>query len=197
MLYFANVSGSLVREAMAAGQLGQIVTPAEGRQPVPGAVWVADNSAFAGRYPGDEGYLRWLAGRQHLDACRFATAPDVLGDAAATLERSRPMLRRIRALVPVAYIGQDGAQPWQLPWQAFDALFIGGSTEWKLSPDAVRLVTVAKRRGLWVHMGRVNSVKRLRYAHSIGCDSVDGTYLTYGPDVNLPRLLRFLAPYAA
>ena len=26
----------------------------------------------------------------------------------------------------------------------------------------------------------------------IGCDSVDGTYLTFGPDVNLPRLLDWL-----
>ncbi len=28
-----------------------------------------------------------------------------------------------------------------------------------------------------------------RYAAAIGCDSADGTYLTFGPDVNLPRLL--------
>lgn len=26
----------------------------------------------------------------------------------------------------------------------------------------------------------------------MGCDSVDGTYLTFGPDVNLPRLLGWL-----
>ena len=30
-------------------------------------------------------------------------------------------------------------------------------------------------RGKWVHMGRVNSTRRIRYAASIGCDSVDGT----------------------
>jgi hypothetical protein len=36
-------------------------------------------------------------------------------------------------------------------------------------------------------------LKRLRYAASIGCHSVDGTFLAYGPDRNLPTLLRWLA----
>jgi hypothetical protein len=34
----------------------------------------------------------------------------------------------------------------------------------------------------------VNSEKRYRYAEAIGCHSVDGTYLTYGPDKNFPNL---------
>jgi hypothetical protein len=38
-------------------------------------------------------------------------------------------------------------------------------------------------------MGRVNSLRRHRYAAAIGCDSADGTYLTRGPDENLPKLL--------
>ena len=42
-------------------------------------------------------------------------------------------------------------------------------------------------------MGRVNSLKRLRYADAIGCDSADGTYLTYGPGHRTcPRLLAWL-----
>lgn len=38
-------------------------------------------------------------------------------------------------------------------------------------------------------MGRVNSERRYRYALAIGCDSADGTYLTFGPDQNLPDVL--------
>lgn len=41
-------------------------------------------------------------------------------------------------------------------------------------------------------MGRVNSRTRLGIAEWFGCDSADGTYLAYGPDKNLPRLLRWL-----
>lgn len=43
-----------------------------------------------------------------------------------------------------------------------------------------------------MHMGRVNSERRLRYADAIGCDSADGTYLAFGPDVNLPDVLAWL-----
>jgi hypothetical protein len=50
----------------------------------------------------------------------------------------------------------------------------------------------AKAHGKHVHMGRVNSERRFKYAASIGCDSCDGTFLTYGPDVNLPRLMAWL-----
>ena len=38
-------------------------------------------------------------------------------------------------------------------------------------------------------MGRVNSARRFAIAELMGCNSVDGTYLTYGPDTNLPDVL--------
>lgn len=41
-------------------------------------------------------------------------------------------------------------------------------------------------------MGRVNSRSRLKIAEWFGCDSADGTYLAYGPDKNLPKLLKWL-----
>jgi hypothetical protein len=178
---------------MRAGCLGQIVTPAEGKQPVDGAEWIADNSVFSGKYPGDEQYLAWLTGLPHKDRCRFAVAPDVVGDAGATLARSRPMLGPIRALgLPVAYVAQNGATVETLPWDEFDALFIGGDTDWKLGPEARVLIAEARRRGKWAHMGRVNSMARLQRAADSGCDSADGTYLAFGPDVNLPKVLAWV-----
>ena len=68
-----------------------------------------------------------------------------------------------------------------------------GTTGWKLGPAAGRLAQQARQHGLWVHMGRVNSLRRLRYAHSIGCHSADGTCLAFCPDLHLPRLLAWLA----
>jgi hypothetical protein len=41
-------------------------------------------------------------------------------------------------------------------------------------------------------MGRVNSWKRIKYADTIGCDSVDGTFVAFGPDVNLPKVKAWL-----
>jgi hypothetical protein len=41
-------------------------------------------------------------------------------------------------------------------------------------------------------VGRVNSRARLRWAATTGVDSVDGTYLRYGPDRNWPHLRAWL-----
>ncbi|MBN1173178.1 MAG: hypothetical protein JXA67_13475 [Micromonosporaceae bacterium] len=98
MRYFATASGPRVIEATDAGLLGMIASPAAGNRVRPGWHWCADNNRSTGKYPGDGGYLRWLA--RHADRaerCAFATAPDVVADAPATLARSRPMLERIRA----------------------------------------------------------------------------------------------------
>lgn len=190
MEYLANASSRRVRDAMTTGQLAQICTPNEGRTPLPGVTWAADNGCFSTHYVGDTAWIEWLARHaEHATRCLFATAPDVVGDAAATLERSAPHLPAIRQLgYPAALVAQDGLEELAVPWDDFDVLFIGGTTEWKLGAAAADLVRQAKDRGKWVHMGRVNSHRRWSYAEHIGCDSVDGTFLAFGPDTNLPRL---------
>lgn len=186
---------------MSAGLLGMITTPAQGNSVPSGAVWCADNGlgpgdggkAGQGQLPDPEWY-DWAASRPWpLENCRFAVAPDVVGDAAATIARSRPWLRALRSLgYPAAFVGQDGLESLPVPWDTFDVFFVGGSTEWKLGEQAYRLVREARKRGKWVHFGRVNTRNRLEYAHWIGCDSADGTTLSRGPDRNLAPLLRWL-----
>jgi hypothetical protein len=101
--------------------------------------------------------------------------------------------RTDRALgYPAALVAQDGLEDLAVPWRDMDAMFIGGTTSWKLGPAAAGLAAQARRRGLWVHLGQVNSLRRMRYAQAIGCHSVDGTFLAFGPDRNLPTLLRWL-----
>jgi hypothetical protein len=192
--YFATASGPRVRDAMRAGLLGQIVTPAAGNRVMLGVDWCADNAVFANRYPGDDTYLAWLDARSWAaHRCAFAVAPDVVADAAATLRRSAPMLPRLRAAgYRAALAAQNGLEHLPVPWDEFDALFLGGDTAWKLGPHARRLTAEAKALGKWVHIGRVNSRRRLQIAAHMGCDSADGTYLAHAPDQNLPRLLDWL-----
>lgn len=179
---------------MREGVLGFIDTPRQGNVKPDDVIWCADNGCYGKGYPGDEKWLSWLVKRGPAN-CRFATAPDVVGDAVATLERSVPLLPEVRSRgYPAALVGQDGLEDLDIPWDEFDAFFIGGSTDWKLGEAAKVLAGEAKSRGKWVHMGRVNSNKRFKYAKSIGCDSVDGTFLTFGPKVNLPKLLAWLDP---
>lgn len=194
MLYLANPT-RLAMPYMQSGALGFIDTPAQGNIRPQGVTWCADNGCFGKGYPGDERWLKWLEKHSgNADRCLFATAPDVVGDAKATLIRSLPHLASIRRLgYRSALVAQDGMDEVGIPWDEFDALFIGGSTEFKLSDVSKELVAEANARGKHTHLGRVNSRKRMRLAHSWGCDSVDGTYLVFGPEKNLPKLLGWLA----
>jgi hypothetical protein len=159
-----------------------MVTPRMRQLPPEGQPWAADNGRFASPEDyTDASFLAWLE-RMPVDRCLFATAPDVVADAAATLELSAPMLPRIAKLgYRPALVAQDGLEDLAVPWAEFDALFIGGTTAWKVGDAAAALAIEAKRRGKWVHMGRVNSLRRMRYAESIGCDSADGTLLRFDP----------------
>lgn len=140
-----------------------------------GIPWAADNDCFQ-RLDADA-YRRMLAAIWGLKGCRFVTAPDVVGDWRQTRARFEEWYDELNAcLQPIAYVAQDGQPINDVPWQRIDALFIGGTTAYKLSGEAERLGRHAKTSaGLWLHMGRVNSRKRFDYARAIGCDSVDGT----------------------
>lgn len=164
-----------------------------GTQHPDGAVWAADNGCFSGAWREDR-WLRWLDRMRDTPGCLFAVAPDVLCDAAATARRAAPYFERMRQLgYRVAFVLQNGQEDRPMPWDSIDAVFIGGDTPWKLSRHAARLTYEAKDRGLYVHMGRANSAKRLRRAAELGCDSADGTFLRWGkPGENLPRLLDML-----
>lgn len=149
MIYFANASSPSVRAAMHRGQVGMMCTPAEGRDPADYPIWAADNGCFGKGYPGDKGYLAWLRKHApHARRCRFATAPDVVGDAAATILRSHPFFAPIRALgYPVALVAQDGISATEVPWSEFDVLFLGGTDLFKLGPEARLIAGEARKRG--------------------------------------------------
>lgn len=189
MIYLATASGADVVEAMRGRRLGQMVTPDAGNRVEDGTTWALDNGCYGSRWTPQ----RWSATLDRHAAtpgCLWAVVPDVVGDADATDRLwarwwSAPMRRGYRA----AYVAQDGCR--YIPAGA-RAVFIGGTTEWKLGPEARQVAAVAKRLGLWLHMGRVNSLRRMRYAHALGCDSVDGTYLAYGPRRNLPTALGWM-----
>lgn len=202
MLYLATPSGPDVRAAMSAGLLGCMTTPAQGNRIPDGAMYACDNSKFGAdgkgkHWPGLDEWRAWLTRtvtRYGADRCLWALAPDVPFDAVATLAESLPELAFIRSLdVPAAFAAQDGCEHGLIPWDAFDVLFLAGSTEWKTGSIAARLAAEATGRGKTVHMGRVNSRKRLRLAHEFGCATADGTYIAFGPDTNLPATLAWSA----
>lgn len=171
-----------------------ILTPNMGNRLPENVLWAADTGCYS---QGDKfslgRYLSWLKARAAAaNRCLFATAPDVVGDAEATWKRSKDVLPEIRHLgFKAALVAQDGFE-WP-DFDTFDALFIGGTTDWKLSVEVQRIIDRAREGGKWVHMGRVNSEKRYRMARLAGCDSVDGTYIAFGPDINGPKVRAWTA----
>jgi hypothetical protein len=144
-----------------------------------GIAWAADNDCFQGLDP--VAWEKMLDRITGLEGCLWATVPDKVGDAVETarmFEKWAPALERRG--IPVALVAQDGLEDltdWLArTWHRIDALFIGGTTEWKLGPEARALVREAQARGKWVHVGRVNTLRRLDYCRDVlEADSVDGS----------------------
>jgi hypothetical protein len=176
ILYLAATSSSLQGRHK---NLGVMVGPRTGglRPIAEGRFWAGDNDAF--KKFDKRKFLKHLDRMQeHSDKCLFFAAPDVVGDSKLTLERFGGWADIIKQHgYKVAYVAQDGAELQGIP--KCDAVFIGGSTEWKISEGSVLVMQRAKIRGLWVHVGRVNSLKRCLWAYHHGADSVDGTHLSF------------------
>ena len=147
-----------------------------------GRPWAADNDCFQGLDA--QAYRRML---QTIPAGGlFVTVPDVVGDHRATARRWARWSGYVRRLGHrPAFVLQDGCDRWsQVPDDA-NAVFIGGTTGYKLSATAAELVGEANACGMWTHMGRVNTRRRIRYAKSIGCKSVDGTAFAKFTDAHI------------
>jgi len=156
-------------------------------------IWAADNACFSTNQWDSTRWLRWLESKQDPETALFATIPDVVADHEATLAKWPTWSKRVKDLgYKTAFILQNGATTTNVPWDECDAVFIGGDTSWKLGQQACSLVAEAKRRKLWVHMGRVNSRRRLEIAEMWRCDSVDGTYLAFAPNTNTPKLVEMM-----
>jgi len=153
-----------------------------------GIPWAADNDAYLAW--NERRYEAMLSRIARLDGCLFVVAPDVVAHCWWTTALFHQLLPRIAETGhPPAFVIQNGQPASDVPWDAIGCLFVGGTTEYKLSADAERLGREAKRRGLWLHIGRVNSRKRYDYARAVGADSIDGTTYSMYRDTYLPRAL--------
>jgi hypothetical protein len=147
--------------------------------------WAMDNGAFGGFDPG--AYLRMIYAYRRREGCLFVTVPDVVADAAATLELWKFWSPIVRAVGRApAFVAQNGLTAERVPWDEFGTLFIGGDNAFKEGEMARSLCAYAKARGLWVHWGRVNGRRRYELAMKAGADSIDGSGFSMFPDTNIP-----------
>lgn len=103
----------------------------------------------------------------------FVCLPDIVGDARRTLDLFDAFLEETEGL-PRALVLQDGIGRHRINFSKVDAVFIGGSDEFKISTEAFNAAKAAKMLDKWVHVGRVNTAKRVM--DWIGkADSLDGS----------------------
>ena len=153
-------------------------------------VWACDNDCFNAFQP--DRYVRMLAAVRDVRGCKFVALPDVVTDWESTRRLFAEWLPVVRAYtLPAAIVLQDGCVATDVPWNEAAAIFIGGSTEFKLSTTTASIAGSGRARGKWVHMGRVNSAIRFHYATSIGCHSIDGSTFSWFPREGERRLRKW------
>jgi len=159
--------------------VGQLLTPLTRFKFREGVEWAAlDNGAFAGL---DVAAFLALLEREKArkDFFKFVAVPDVPFSARRTLELfERWSVRPELSGWNLAFVAQDGQEDLPLPWDDVKAVFVGGSTGWKIGGHAAAIIKAAKALGLWVHVGRVNTPARFEYFEDLGADSIDGTGLS-------------------
>lgn len=175
------------------GRLGLLISPGGWRKPPSWMPYALDNGAFSAwvnRKEWDEGAFMDLLelSRRHFHPL-WVVVPDVVSDRAATLrswEKWAPRILEVEPHVQLAFAVQDGMEPSDVPEDAA-VVFVGGTTEWKWRN--LRLWTENFPR---VHVGRVNSERKLWQCHDAGAESCDGTGWMRGGESRIEELERFL-----
>lgn len=157
-------------------EVGQLLTPLT-RYTLrdPDGPWAIDNGAYA---EFDPRRFNALLGREshHKAKCLFVTVPDVVGSARRTLEVFEHWDPQLGGW-PLALACQDGQEDLPIPWDRIAAVFIGGSTRWKLSEHAAHIIKAAQALGKHTHVGRVNDPARWKHFEELGVLTGDGTGL--------------------
>jgi hypothetical protein len=114
--------------------------------------------------------------------CKWFAMPDVVGSHTDTIHNFNVYVKKLsKHFIPkpdfskkAAFVIQDGCNWRSIPWHQIKAVFLGGTTKFKMSRTAWVILEEAKKKGKWVHVGRVNTPPRITYFHGIA-DSIDGT----------------------
>lgn len=156
-----------------------------------GLPYALDNGAWSaytqGRPFDDKAFVKAL-GKMGAGA-DWTVLPDIVAGGTASLEMSLHWMRRVlddtrRCLLAVQDgMGAEDVRPFL---GARVGIFVGGSTAWKIG-TAEAWGALGREVGCWVHVGRVNTAKRIRLCARAGAHSFDGTSTTRWAK-NTPRL---------
>lgn len=146
-----------------------------------GFPYAIDNGAWTYHQKGvpfDDERFRKLVRRMGANA-DFIVVPDIVGGGLASLRLSARWLNELHVtkrplLIPV----QEGMEAGDVrPFLGSDVgIFVGGiDADWKEQTSIRVWGPLAREVGCYLHVGRVNSVRRIRICQDAGASSFDGT----------------------
>ena len=107
----------------------------------------------------------------------WTTLPDIVAGGHASLQLSLRWMQRVLNESPYALLAvQDGLTPDDVvPFLGKRVgIFVGGSTAWK-EATLSQWGALGRQIGCWIHVGRVNSARRIRLCAMAGVTSFDGS----------------------
>ena len=177
--------------------LGMILSPMSWRNPF--CHFACDNDVFNAFNKGilwneEMNYkymsmLEKLNNEQTRNLLLWVLSPDAVGDWESTIKLAKKYVPLLQSKgLPVAIALQDGCKFDEALAFSPDCVFVAGSTEWKLK-NIKSVCNYFKPHGISVHVGRVNTRRRLIHCKSSGADSADGTVLNRFRNKNI-RMIR-------
>lgn len=152
-------------------------------------VFGIDNGGFTGAKI--EGFTKLIKNQfEFRDQCLFAAVPDKIADHKESLSMWNDY-QHIADGYKKAFVVQDGFD--EFPSNA-DAMFLGGSTEFKDSAESDGIVKFALNNDMHVHIGRVNTIERFYHFHELGAHTCDGSGISMY-DHMLEKLYRLFKIY--
>lgn len=179
LIAYASRTGTKRNLAGLRGAGWRLLVSATGILRHEGFQYALDNgawTAFQKGVPFDEQKFAAALRKMGKDA-DWTAIPDIVAGGKASLELSLRWMRHVldeceRGLL-VVQNGMTIADVESIIGPRV-GIFVGGDTAWKMSTMA-QWCELARAKGAWCHIGRVNSPKRIRSCQIAGATSFDGT----------------------
>ncbi|MBC7198302.1 MAG: hypothetical protein H5U32_03535 [Pseudomonas balearica] len=182
MVSYASRTGTRRNLAAMRAAGWRLLVSAKGVLRTEGMPYALDNGAWTAFQQGEP--FDELAFGRAVDllgeSADWIVLPDIVAGGMASLEFSLRWMERLKGIPTRLLLAvQNGMEPDDVRELLSPAvgLFVGGDTQWKLA-TVNTWGQLARRRNCYMHVGRVNSAKRIALCAAAGARSVDGTSAT-------------------
>lgn len=191
LVAYASRTGTQVNLALLRKAGWRLMVSAQGVLRTEGFPYALDNGAWT-TFQRSESFdeRRFLRAVDQLgEGADFVVVPDIVCGGLRSLEFSLSWLPRLDGLPRLSLPVQNGMEPRHVKdfLGRRIGIFVGGDDAWKES-SMFTWADLGRSLGAHVHVGRVNTVRRIRICGLAGVDSFDGSGVSRYAIKNIGRL---------